>query len=677
MAKPLQLLLVCLVVVFCSYAQSSIPKKLKQYNYLTHPEKLYLMTDRDVYAACDTIWFSAWLVGADSHLPEPFEKIMYVELRGADGQLTAKHLFPLAKGRAHGQFVVPSSTQAGNCIITAYTNFMLNGGVDFLFSKSISVSSAFGSGALSETVAVIPMQPSPAKLTGLTSATTEKAEGVNRFSFNIFPEGGNLVAGLQSRVAFIGLDENGKGIDFKGRVLDASGQTVTLFETTFGGKGSFNLLPLAGQQYKVEVDRLDGKTQSFPLPPVLPDGHVMSVSNGLNGTINVSLRSTPAATGAMTLMVVRRGRVVQGYRLSTAEGPVKLAVAKDSLGTGILQFTIFDPTDKPVCERLVYVNNNDHVHLTAETDDNSLMLKATDKNGQPVRGDFALSVAQRNCLANKVGMASYLLLTSELPGLEADCGYFLKTDRASALKADLAMMTNGWRRYNWAQVLADSVAKPLYPMEKDFYVGGALKRTGNKEAVPAGIEVTMMTSGRDVFAGMVKTDSTGNFSFKIDPFYDTLQVTVQTKNRLKMVANYDIDFLTNLGYLGRLQRNRVTVAMAKPSITIEKPSTTNADLPIAQPTTWAEPPKQKQDHYKDSSNILLEDVVVKAKRVLTPMEKMHELYGPSTYTIGSQQLAKVDVDNSWNYGLISILGNQYQAWKRAFLFDQPETPMWK
>ena len=60
---------------------------------------------------------------------------------------------------------------------------------------------------------------------------------LNKIKLQLFPEGGDLVADLQSKVAFRALNEFGKPADIEGEVLNSKGVKVASFNSFHQGMG--------------------------------------------------------------------------------------------------------------------------------------------------------------------------------------------------------------------------------------------------------------------------------------------------------------------------------------------------------------------------------------------------------------------------------------------------------
>ena len=91
----------------------------------------------------------------------------------------------------------------------------------------------------------------------------------NKFDLQFFPEGGNLVKNLLSKIAFKGTDDHGQGIEFTGFLLD-NNDTLLTFKPAHAGMGSFSFTPLANHSYKAFIQTASGESGVKDLPEVYP-----------------------------------------------------------------------------------------------------------------------------------------------------------------------------------------------------------------------------------------------------------------------------------------------------------------------------------------------------------------------------------------------------------------------
>ena len=93
----------------------------------------------------------------------------------------------------------------------------------------------------------------------------------------LYPEGGDLIAGLPNRVYFEAFTPASKPADLAGIVIDQEGKEVARFESQHEGRGRFQLTPRVGEKVFAEAHAAIGyRYRFFPLPEV-KQGAVSSV----------------------------------------------------------------------------------------------------------------------------------------------------------------------------------------------------------------------------------------------------------------------------------------------------------------------------------------------------------------------------------------------------------------
>lgn len=647
---------------------SDIATKLVTYCKRTHPEKLFVNSDRNIYAAGDTIWFSSWLLNADNFSPEQFEKILYVDIIDNNGSIISQNLFTIDQGRCLGQIALDQELSNGHYQLLAYTNYMKNQGIEFLFKKTIVIQTNLP--VISNAESLSDQQ----NVRTLLYSNAEKSlipqqKQVSDINISFFPEGGNWVVGIPSRIAFIGNQNGNDSLQFSGNIYDNKDNLIAILKSEFNGRGTFQMTPQPNTQYYTKVTDHLGQTAKFSLPPPDIYGHTLSVHHINNDSLlNIIIHSSKHNIGnsELILTITQHQSVIIEHRFNPTQKELLITIPKSDLETGIAQVTLFDSDLNLLCERLAFINHNDFLKFNIETTNTSkyepskIDLYITDKNNNPVNGVFSLSLTKGGYYSDTTftspNMVQYLYLNSELPGLEKQCNYFFLNDRISQYKTDLTLLTNGWRRFTWKDVLMDSIPNPQFPLEQKLYIAGIVK--DEKTAVPiSNVEISLMGLGKSILAGTATTNDSGKFVFMIDSYDGILDVTIQTKNDRNKKKDYTIELQTNLGTVIKKKslNNRLVIQSSDLSVVID---TIKTNLPTHKPNEAENvliTPFNQDIYFNDTTDINLDEVIVNAKRILTPQEKIHSIYGPSSLTISKQQLEAINESEKWNYGLISVL----------------------
>ena len=112
---------------------------------------------------------------------------------------------------------------------------------------------------------------------------TKKAQAADtanteRYSIQFFPEGGNMVYGLNNTVAFKVTDAYGKGVWAGGTIVNEKNETVVSFETEHFGMGTFTFNPVKGNRYHAII-QFNNKTLTQDLPDIYNNGWTLHVKD--------------------------------------------------------------------------------------------------------------------------------------------------------------------------------------------------------------------------------------------------------------------------------------------------------------------------------------------------------------------------------------------------------------
>lgn len=512
------------IFVLSSFAQSKSTqmlaeyvKRINQFNELNPQEKVFLHFDNTGYFLGDTIWFKAYTVLAQRLLPTPLSKVLHVELLTSQGDVVDSRKLKIAEGQCHGEFALPHTYRSGFYEVRAYTRSMLNFGDSCLFSRVFPIyDEPEASGDYADKKMDAPF--------GLKNKRTIAKQG-KKVNLSFYPEGGSLVQGLRSRIAFKVWNENGEGLSVTGSVLDASGEPVAFLSTYHEGMGFFDFLPKE-TSYKVVVE-YDSKRYKFPFTDILPAGYVMHVADTSPTYFQVQLQkssSLPADTVAVSVSC--RGTVYAVEAVCLGDVPYEFQISKSALPVGCLQFTLYDSHGSILSERLSF---NKHLlpygRISAGMDKNrykplekvSINLSLTDPDGHPCAGSFSLAVRDAEHemhTSYRENILTDLLLSSDIRGYVADpMQYFKKDDRITRAKLDLLMMVQGWRRYNWKIMAGILPFHGSHYAEEALPVNGKVKDLLRNKVKPGSDVIFWMTKDGAVFHNRCKTDDKGRFHF--------------------------------------------------------------------------------------------------------------------------------------------------------------------
>lgn len=343
---------------------------------------------------------------------------------------------------------------------------------------------------------------------------------LNKTKLEFFPEGGDMVSNVAGKVAFRATNEFDKPADVEGIIVDSKGAFVSKFSSYHFGLGEFELTPKADEKYKARITKPEGILDEFELPEPLSVGYALQLNNS-NDNLRISVYSWQ--NEELSLVAQTRGKISYTYALSAVKGTSSFGIDAKQFPIGVTSLTLFDSRGIARCERLVFLNKDKQLKVSVSSDKQqyqprekvTMHIRVTDEKGLPVPGNFSLSVVDDNLLSfadDKQGnILSKMLLEPELKEKVEEPNFYFDTKEAKADKAlDLLMLTSGWRRYSWKQVLSGDLPVAKFAGEKAEFSGYIMDGYGNKPL--AGAVIKFNKSG---LKGI--TDWTGKFTIdKVD-----------------------------------------------------------------------------------------------------------------------------------------------------------------
>lgn len=113
---------------------------LKTQRELFPQEKVYVMTDRELYATGDTIWFRGWIVDGETLTEKQLSRYLYVELRDPAGNLQQRVRVLLNKDNVYeGYLPLDINLPSNGYTLVAYTYYMAGTNEKYFFKKQLDV----------------------------------------------------------------------------------------------------------------------------------------------------------------------------------------------------------------------------------------------------------------------------------------------------------------------------------------------------------------------------------------------------------------------------------------------------------------------------------------------------------------------------------------------------------
>lgn len=602
-------------------------------------EKIYLHTDKPYYISGEKLFFRAFLLNAFTNREDTLSRYVYVELINSADSLTQRvKIRPDENQLFHGAIFLPEELPQGIYTIRAYTQHMRNQDESSFFSKPVRIGD-------------------PRILQAETRNDFPSGENGEKntvdFDVSFYPEGGQLIAGQLSNVAFKALDSEGTALDITGEIRDSRGNIVAEFKTVHEGMGDFFINPLPDKHYRA-ICRHGGQMLEFDLPPAQADALALKAvirNEKLRITVN---QSGSASLRELYLLIHSRGSVVYAGAWDAEKN--YLAFDTSVFPSGVNHILLFTKNFQIVSERLVFLLNNDQglasfgtqKEMYGEREQVRVGIQLKDENRQPLKGNFSIAVtSDKEVIPDTIsGILSEILLNSELKGrIRNPDYYFQKGNEEAEQAADLLMRTHGWTRYDMPEIMKGNIKHPNVPFETDQRLFGTVKGGGlSKPAKDAKVSILSMNNN---YVDQTGSDKNGRYMFRNLDFPDSTMYVIQALNskgkggrRMELYIDEAIFPGISVGHSGRGMREEKEkndsifsdyVAKADRHYTYEHGARV-IDLPEVQVRGVRKEKKYKSVYYADPDFFLSEEKI-KESGVINVKDLFYRI--PGVWVIGN------------------------------------------
>lgn len=392
---------------------------------------------------------------------------------------------------------------------------------------------------------------------------------LHRIKLNFFPEGGNLVDGVPTQVAFKAVNKHGKPADIKGKIVDQHNNKITEFSGFHNGMGAFAFTPEKNTDYHAIIQKPDGIEKYYDLPKIKSKGYVLNINNK-DSTLQADFYSP--YNKPVYLISQTGDKIYYDTTIQAQKGMNRLSISSKDFPAGIAKITLFDHNNVPRCERLTYTGYNKNIRVNISTDKQQYMpgepvklnIKTSDHKGRPVAANLSLAVVDKKLLSfaddKQDNILSHMLLSAEVKGnIEEPAFYFDKQEPKAPQALEYLLMTQGWRHFTWKEVLNQPEQalqeKMVYQPEKTVIKGRVVKNHDQKPVANARVKVLETEE-------TTYTDSLGRFRFNdinLAGTSKTLKARKGDFERVIQVNNYAQNYI-----IGNYIRGQVTGKDDKP-----------------------------------------------------------------------------------------------------------------
>ena len=532
-----------------SFAQDSIniPKTLNEryeaYVKYLSPEKVYLHTDKDVYAIGDTIWFKCYVANKSLLSEYPESRFVYVELVGttvgkdlsSNRPVEMSYVIQRVKVKKRnnileGYIQVPDDVNTGYSTIRAFTYWNLNKDAEYLFEKELSIINPVKDNYVKELEKKKMRDDLHYEDLGVENPY-HMIKRVQTIDCSFLPESGRLLLGTNCRVGVKVINEQGLGQQAEGKVFNHNDIQVASFTTDEYGFGRFYLKPNdANEKYYAKIEDIRGIPTKVNLPIVESVGATISLKPGTE-MLKADVHLSGINTDDLKFVLCSGDEI---YYESPVNGNIKFNLPVKGMPTGINNAILCTSSGIIYAKRPFFVFPDKPLNPKMTPKEKEFgkreNIEVALDLGEKVDGDFSVSVTDDllspvNNLNDNI--LSYMLLSSEIRGhVENPQRFFSDTiDKEKRVEAlDLMLMTQGWEYYDLPAILSGNFPMPKYGREYMQSLAGQVQKGFLKKKNESFVS---FVAPKINFAALGKVNPEGYFELKDIDFPDSTTFIVK------------------------------------------------------------------------------------------------------------------------------------------------------
>ncbi|MES2652813.1 MAG: hypothetical protein V4663_13815 [Bacteroidota bacterium] len=583
-----------------TFAQNSLDEKMKWYALAKPTSNLFVHFDKNVYSNNETVYFTGYII-KEGRIPTAMHKLMSIVLiREVDSALIAEDKFIMSKGLSFGSLTIPDSIPTGNYRFLVYTDKLITKIPELLFIQNITIKSSIDP-SFKASVKLMEQAPTETrsnkilvststidghflpkptqinysygnlKKSTVTDASGQSIinlpihEGLNdpnlyvklkygtdstfismgipqpksKAQVKFYPEGGNMITGLISNVAWEVKDLQNRPMALKA-FLYKNQEVIDTIETGSYGIGNFKLKPEMSANYSIKLVHSSLTDTTYNLPSTIDNGLTIMLQNALvKDTLTINLKST--ARSKITLLVHNFKNCFLSIPFNLSHENTRLKLSLEEVPKGLTTLTILDSLNRPLTERMFFAHyNSEHkirididkyIYTQREKVNLKLNLKA-DENAV-----VSIAVVQNNRLELKktTDIESYTYLLNELSSMPISINGRSFNDRNYL---EQVLLVKGWRRYTWQDLINNKTFDPTFKLDS-LRISGRVNTL--KKALKAPFVIGTMGSES---VHLIPTTPSGSFDFNHDqlitPFGKKMYVFVNGGEKIASATKVEI-----------------------------------------------------------------------------------------------------------------------------------------
>ena len=367
------------------------------------------------------------------------------------------------------------------------------------------------------------------------------------------PEGGQWVIGKKATLAFRAVYPDGTPVALTGSL---EGEAETDFSSNIAGLGKIEFTPQKEEYVALIRSSSHGETRRIILPKAQAAGLSIQVQQPENSAFITAFIQGNDVPGNLLFVAHTRGIISFMMQGKLSYGVWGVRVPKKNLPTGIHTLAVLDEQGRPLLERMVFVRSDD-----ALTIDLSKAQEPIRPRGKVTLGltshaadslaltSLSVSVLDLDQVQDESEMYgtifSHLLLSSDLKGKIYRPGYYFQDNSPIVREElDLVLLTHGWSRFTWEDVLKGSFPDQGHYIEQGINIAGQItEQNQTKKGLGGGKISAIVGEGEELLTTEYGPD--GSFLLTDLQCQDSETVTLTAEDqRARNFINLAITFPT-------------------------------------------------------------------------------------------------------------------------------------
>lgn len=406
----------------------------------------------------------------------------------------------------------------------------------------------------------IPDRPHPAQHLALTFkeskdySVTQKVQlpySLAAADIQFLPEGGQWIIGKKATLAFRAVYPDGTPVALMGSI---EGEAETDFSSNTAGLGKIEFTPQQGDYVALIRSSSYGETRQISLPKAQIGGLSIQVQQPENGAFISAFIQGNEVPGNLLFVAHTRGMISFMMQGKLSNGIWGVRVPKKNLPTGIHTLAVLDEQGRPLLERMVFVRSDDALTIELSADQEPLQPRGKVSLGFISSAADSLALTSLSVAVVDLDQVqdeselygtlySHLLLSSDLKGKIYRPGYYFQDTSARVREElDLVLLTHGWSRFTWEDVLQGTFPDQGQYIEQGITIAGKItEQTPTKKGLGGGKISALVGEGVELLATEYAPD--GSFLLTDLQYQDSVSVTLTAEDlRARNFINLAIAF---------------------------------------------------------------------------------------------------------------------------------------